>query len=582
MPTLHVLQGPDKGRTYETPDEPALIGRSAEHIQLSDDSTSRRHAELRPHNGSWYLVDLNSSNGTFLNGRRIVSPTPIKHGDQIKVGSTLLVFNGQEKSHGRAAEDDSRDLIDLDGNSHSLGASILSAVNTAEESVILQSPETADAVAAWNVVYQIAETIGTTDSIGALLEKIADIVFEYLIVDRLIILMPLDEGQKLSPQVVRRRKDNRTGGPQIVASRKIIQHVLKTREGVLCANAMSDERFAGDSNQDSIHRLGLRSVICVPILLRDRVEGVIHMDCSMSRHTYTHEQLRLAVAIGRLTGMAMENSRLLHMRMRNERLAATGETVAYLSHHIRNILQGLQGGAEVVELGMRKQDLNTARAGWNLVRSNLDRTLHLAMNMLTFSKDRQPKIEPVQLNRIVEDVISLAQKRADEHGTMILTDLEELPAIPLDAEGIHQVIHNILVNAIQAVPAGSGRVNIRTHYDPAHSRVTTTISDNGPGIPEADRERIFDVFHSSKGQGGSGLGLAAAKKIVSELRGAIDVESRPGEGTAFHIHLPSTDARLADSRKTHGPDALHGGPLPAKDLSEPAFGYQGQHDLKTH
>ncbi len=553
MPTLHVLQGPDKGRTYETPDEPALIGRSAEHIQLTDDSTSRRHAEIRPNNGSWYLADLNSSNGTFLNGRRIVSPTPIKHGDQIKVGSTLLVFNGKEKGNGHARDEDSRDLIDLDVSSNSVGASILSAVNTAQESVILQSPETADAVAAWNVVYQIAETIGTTDSLGGLLEKVADIIFDNLIVDRLLILMPSGEGERLSPQVVRRRKHERSGSPQIVASRKIIHHVLKSREGVLCANAMSDERFSGEDSQDSIHRLGLRSVICVPILLRDKVEGVIHMDCSMSHHTYTHEQLRLAVAIGRLTGMAMENFRLLNMRVRNERLAATGETVAYLSHHIRNILQGMQGGAEVVELGMRKENFDTAKAGWNLVRSNLDRTFHLAMNMLTFSKDRQPRIEPVQLNRIVEDVITLVQGRADECETMVLADLEELPAIPLDPEGIHQVVHNIMLNALQAVPHKSGRVNVRTHYEPDHSRVTLSIGDNGPGIAPGDLEHVFDVFHSTKGQGGSGLGLAAAQKIVRELRGVIDLESKIGEGTTFHVRLPSTDASLADSRKTHGP-----------------------------
>lgn len=68
--------------------------------------------------------------------------------------------------------------------------------------------------------------------------------------------------------------------------------MLKTREGVLCANAMSDERFTGENSQDSIHRLGLRSVICVPIVSRDAVHGVFHLDCSMSHHTYTQEQLR--------------------------------------------------------------------------------------------------------------------------------------------------------------------------------------------------------------------------------------------------------------------------------------------------
>lgn len=106
LPTLHVLQGPDKGRTYDTPSEPAIIGRSSDQIQLTDNSASRRHAEIRPANGTWMLEDLNSSNGTYLNGQRIVAAAELKHGDQIKVGSTLLVFSGQEHIESFSGADD--------------------------------------------------------------------------------------------------------------------------------------------------------------------------------------------------------------------------------------------------------------------------------------------------------------------------------------------------------------------------------------------------------------------------------------------------------------------------------------------
>jgi len=131
------------------------------------------------------------------------------------------------------------------------------------------------------------------------------------------------------------------------------------------------------------------------------------------------------------------------------------------------------------------------------------------------------------------------------------------------------VAHNIILNAIEAAPATGGRVNISTRYDPGkyqpsepgaeatgrrmEARVTFSIGDNGPGIPPEERDRIFDAFHSSKGHGGTGLGLAAAKKIVSELHGAIEVESVVGEGTTFHVKLPAVHVRLADSDKTHGP-----------------------------
>jgi signal transduction histidine kinase len=497
-------------------------------------------------------VDLNSSNGTYLNGQRLVSPTALKHGDQIKVGSTVLVFTGKEEVEGFTGAQVIRDLVDVDMSSGSGESSILSAVD-AGDSVILQPPETADAVIAWNVVYKIAETIGSITTVEGLLERITDILFEHLIADRLVLLMRDPQGGELTPQVVRSRTRDRGQRLKITTSRTIINHVLKTKEGVLCANAMTDDRFGGDSKQDSIHRLGLKSILCVPILVRDEIAGIFHLDSSMSRHTYTQEQLRLVVAIGRLAGMAIDNLRLQESRVQNERLAAAGETVAYLSHHIRNILQGMQGGADVVELGLKRRSIENVESGWSLIRRNLNRIYVLAMNMLTFSKDRQPRVELAQLNKIVEDVIALVQNKADEHKVMILTDLDEMPAVPLDPEGMHQVAHNIIINAIEAAPPQGGRVNISTKYQPAAACVCLSIGDNGPGIPTEEKNRIFDAFHSSKGQAGTGLGLAAARKIVTELNGEIEVESAVGEGTIFHVRLPAVHVRLADADKTHAP-----------------------------
>lgn len=549
LPTLYVLQGPDKGRTYETPNEPVIIGRSSDQVQLTDNSTSRHHAEIRPSNGSWVLSDLQSSNGTYLNGQRIVSPTEVKHGDQIKIGSTLMVFSGQEHVRSYSGAQMIKDLVDLDMTNPSGGSSILAAVDASEESVILQPPETADAVAAWNVVYKIAEMIGTIETEAIFLNRVSDIVFDHLIVDCLVLLLYTDGSKKLTPQIVRFRNDDK-GRPKIVTSQTIINHVLKTRDGVLCANAMTDLRFSQQSKQDSIHSLGLRSILCVPIIAHENIHGVIHMDCSMSHHTYTQEQLRLAVAIGRLVGMAIENMRLLESRVRTERLAAAGEAVAYLSHYIRNILQGMQGGADVVEVGLKKQSIEIAQQGWSLVKRNLDRIFVLTMNMLTFSKQREPRIELCALNKIVEEVVVLSNSRADEKSVMILTEFDVMPPIPLDADGIHQVINNIVLNAIDACPSQDGHVNITTQYQTKPAKVIVIVRDNGHGIPSNEIETIFDAFHSSKGHGGTGLGLAAAKKIVAELKGEIHVESVVKEGTTFRITLPVEFEPLEKSSDT--------------------------------
>lgn len=551
-----MLQGPDKGRTYLTEDGSALIGRSSEQISLTDHTASRRHAEIHRANGSWVLTDLQSANGTYLNGQRIVAPSPLKHGDQIKIGSTLLVFSGGLESGGATTAGSLfRDLVEIDEDNSPAGSSIVAAIDSSEESIILQPPETADAVSAWNIIYRVAELIGTTDSATRFLEGVAEIVFRHLPVDHLVILMADEPGAALQPALVRFRGMDRGRRSKIVTSQTIVQHVLRTRDGVLCANALTDSRFSSNP-QDSLHRLGLRSIICVPIVSSDHVHGVFHLDCSMARHTFTQEQLRLAVAIGRLTGMALENARLMETRVRTERLAATGETVAYLSHHIRNILQGMQGGADVIELALQRNNLATAVNGWAMMKRNLDRILHLTLNMLTFSKQRKPRIELAQLNAIVADVLSLSASRAAEKSVELVSRTSDIPAAPLDPEGMHQVIHNIVLNAVDVAPSEGGRVEVATQFDPDTETVSVSISDNGPGISPEERAHIFRAFHSSKGHAGTGLGLAAAMKIVAEMGGRIDVESELGTGATFHVRIPTKRAEEdGDSDQTHGPAA---------------------------
>ncbi|MEE9296504.1 MAG: GAF domain-containing sensor histidine kinase, partial [Phycisphaerae bacterium] len=442
--------------------------------------------------------------------------------------------------------------VEWDLEDKPIDSSILASASASEESVILASPEAYDAVHAWNVMYQLAETIGTFVSVVDFLERVTDIISKHLQVDRIFILMREEHSDELQPYVIRQRdRDNAKRG-KITTSRRIINHVLSTREGVLCANAQSETRFGADQKDASIHHLGLRSVICVPILTREDVAGVIHLDCSMANHTYTQQQLLLTTAIGKMVGMAIENERLIQSRVEHERLAAVGETVAHLSHNIRNILQGMRSGADVIGTALKRGSLENVRAGWEIVQRNLERTYRLASNMLTFSKDRQPHIELAQLNKLIEEVLQLTRQSASDKGATVETELDDLPPVPLDVDGIHQVITNIITNALDACPKGSGRIVVRTFLDDSAHQVMMSITDNGPGIPDSERKRIFDPFYSNKGHGGTGLGLAVAKQIVDELAGVIEVDSS-ADGTTFTVRLSTAHAELADSDETHGP-----------------------------
>ncbi len=554
MPKLVVLQGPDKGRTFQTGEESFVLGRSSEQALLTDNTISRHHAELCRVDGAWLLEDRGSSNGTYLNGVRVAKPVRVKRGDQIRLGSTLLVFAGDEQNEAVV-----RGLVDLDAGGKYVDSAIMASIPSNEDSVIIAAPETADAVRAWRVMYSLAETLSSTLSEQEMLERVMDVIFEQVPVDRGFILMRDRSSEDMIAQVVRFRTRGGRGNSDekqpITTSHRIIDHVTHKHEAVLCTNAMTDRRFAavGASNQGSIHDFSLRSVICAPIIARNELLGVIHVDSSMSAHTYNEEQLRLITAIGYQTGLALENLQLLASRMQQERLAAVGETVAYLSHHIKNILQGMRSGADLLELGLAKKREEQVHQGWGIVRRNLDKVMDLTMNMLAFSKDRQPRLDFVQINHVVNEVVELAQHTADERHIMLLSDLEEnIPPILMDADGIQRALLNIVMNALDAVAHDEGIVHVKTRYDAAKKVATMSVHDNGPGIPENHIAAMFQPFHSTKGNAGTGLGLAVAKKVLDEHRGRIEVTSNQIEGTIFSLQLPAADGVKFDSTDTMG------------------------------
>ncbi len=337
-------------------------------------------------------------------------------------------------------------------------------------------------------------------------------------------------------------------------------------EGVLSSNAMADQRF---SKGKSVHNLGIRSALCVPIKARrltprapgaaddgkgDEIAGVIYIDSSVRNYTYSPEQLRLLSAIGMQAGLAIQNAKLYQAGLAAERLAAIGETTAALSHSIKNILQALRGGADVVEMGFRANNLPQANKGWRIVDRNLTKIYNLTMNLLAYSRPREPLLEMVNPKLLIEDCLELVSAAANEKGVMVVADVDQYhPAIPMDPSGLHQVIMNLLSNALDAVQPQGGLIRVECRYDGDNRQSMLEVIDNGAGIEPSMMKHMFELFHSTKGNRGTGIGLAVAKKIVEEHEGSITVKSAPGEGTTFTIRLPVYHDSLPDPSQTHGP-----------------------------
>jgi signal transduction histidine kinase len=547
---LTVIQGPDKGRKFELPDtEPQLLGRSSEALPISDTTVSRRHAELTPDEGVWYIRDLQSQNGTYVNGQRIGERLRLRPGDQIRVGSSLFVFGVTESRDPEVIRVLWPDQID---------ATFEKTMPSNEDSVILAEPEPRAAAADHlRVIYQLTTLLATQQlDRPQLLRSVLDLVFAEFRPERgFILLSPEAAGAapgtrpqgELTPAAVKYKNPPRDPDEALIhVPRTILHHVAKNRDGVLSSNAMSDPRFAAG---DSVQRLHIRSAICSPILFRDRSFGVIYIDSSLANYTFTGGQLALLNAIGQHTGLALANAELYSQKLHAERLAAMGQAVASLSHSIKNILQGLRGGADVVEMGLKKDDLKIAKGGWPILKRNVDRIMGLAMNMLTYSRLRRVEVELVKLGPMIEEIVELFRTAAQAKGVAVLVDVDpEIPPVPLDPNLMHQALMNLIGNAVEAV-GSDGAVTVKAVYQHVRAgagpnagpTVEIAVIDNGPGIPPERRAWVFEPFHTTKGTRGTGLGLAVAKRIVEDHQGRIELESAE-EGATFRITLPADTA----------------------------------------
>jgi two-component system, NtrC family, sensor kinase len=531
--------------------EPQLIGRSSESLTLSDTTISRRHAELTPDDGEWYVRDLESANGTFVNGRRLSAAdgrVQLAPGDQIRCGATLFIFatTPDEGRRSTAVQLVEPEAMDVTIERRSGGES--SHETRLGEPGYRSDSGHSDAAEHLRVIYDLTALTAAAFERDELLGRVMDLVFAEFRPERGFILLVDEETGRTEPVVVRYKVKPKTlDEGRIPVSRTIVQHTLERGEGVLSTNAMCDERFRSG---DSVRDYGIRSAICVPIRAGRRALGVIHIDSSLASFTFSESQLQLLSAIGQHTGLALLNADLIAQKMQTERLAAMGQTVASLSHSVKNILQGLRGGADAVEVALNRGDMALVREGWPILARNLDRIYALTLNMLAYSKHRSLDVELGSVQTLIREAVELIQPQCDRKGVALLLELaEDMPPIPMDTSAMHQALVNVLTNAVEAAPAKKGAITIRTRFDPGASEAQIAVSDNGPGVPPAQREKIFEPFASSKGQRGTGLGLAVTRKIVEEHCGRIELappapESR-GKGATFIITLPSDTTAIS-------------------------------------
>ena len=346
----------------------------------------------------------------------------------------------------------------------------------------------------------------------------------------------------------------------------MVEYVIKEKQGVLVSDVHTDDRFRG---VESLHRHNIREAICVPMKGRREVVGVLFLDTQSSLKQvvsrgldvskFTEDHLNLASAIAHQAAIAVEESRYHEALVNAERLAAIGQTIAALSHHIKNIMQGVRFGADMVRTAMTDKDMDLLGKGWKLVERNQGRIDDLILDMLSFSKEREPAVEPTDLNKLCEDVLDMVRGRDTDRGVALEWRAGTgVSAVPCDPDGIHRAVLNLASNALDALEdRPNAKLAMQALLEPDGTWVKVIVLDNGPGIPAEKIEDIFKPFVSTKGSRGTGLGLPVSRKILREHGGDILVQSvkyRQGE----QVYRPAPDevrVRGRRGRHRHVPDS---------------------------
>ena len=396
----------------------------------------------------------------------------------------------------------------------------------------------------------VSKTVNAHLNLDAVLESVMSVTTEVMRVEASSLFYIDEETGDLLFHIVHTDCDDQASTIKQIRLKRgegIVGSVVESGKPLIVNDVSQDPRFCGKVDQESGFKT--RSILCVPLATTSKLWGAIEVINKLDGSDFDQQDQTLCEAIAGQAAIAIENSMLHQQIVKTERLTAIGQTIAGLAHCVRNVLNGIQGGAYMVDQGLGNDvEDPMLKKGWGIVKKNNAFMQELVLDMLTYSKDREPEYETCDVNEIVESVCEIIeQKAAEKSVTIAFVPNPSIGRIMLDPKGIRRCLLNLVSNAVDACE-GRDKAAVKVAIESGRdSMFQIKITDNGCGIKDEDRKKLFQMFFSTKGSKGTGLGLVVTHKIITEHGGMIEVESEIDRGTTFSVNLPLQ--RSAKTRK---------------------------------
>jgi signal transduction histidine kinase len=386
-------------------------------------------------------------------------------------------------------------------------------------------------------LFRVAQAIISTLDLEEILQRVTGDACE-LMGSKVCSLMLLNaERDQLELRACHGASEDYLSKPPLPIGESIVGSVVRRRKPVQVYNVQEHDAF---QHIELARKDGLVSLLSVPMLFGETVIGALNV-YSAEPYRYSKQDINVLSTLAGMAGIAIANAQL-HEKMvaveeqlrHNERLSTLGLLAAEVAHEIRNPLTVMKMLFHSLDLKFPAEDPRAQDA--EIVAEKMEHLNRIVDQLLTYSRSTEPRMEPVDLNELLRDVLLLTRRKLQQQHVALETDLAgDLPKVRCDRGQIEQACLNLILNATEAMPDG-GTLTIRSAAE--SGGVELSFRDTGVGMTAEQQAKLFEPFLTTKSRG-TGLGLAIVHKIIADAhQGRIEVESAPGRGTTFRLWLP--------------------------------------------